>query len=196
MTCLVPFMCRYADDVVFAFQYQEEAEKFFHRALPGRLGRYRLELAKSKSRLVRFSRFQVGKFSKSFDFLGFEFRWVKDRQGDPRVTRRTSRKRLRRSLARLKEWIKEQRSTPLRIVMKTLKCKLRGYYNYYGVKGNSRSLRVCYLQVLAIVLKWLNRRSQRRSYGWRQFKTILKRFQIPEPRITECNYQMELNHAC
>jgi group II intron reverse transcriptase/maturase len=187
-------MCRYADDVVFAFQYQEEAEAFF-RTLPKRLGRFGLELSAAKSQIVRFSRFKVGKVAKSFDFLGFEFRWIRDRQGTPRVTRRTSRKRLRRSLARVKEWIQGQRSEPIRNVMRIFKLKLRGCYNYYGVRGNSRSLWSFYAQAVRIVLKWLNRRSQRRSYTWRQYQALLKHFGIPRPRIMESFIQMELSHA-
>jgi group II intron reverse transcriptase/maturase len=188
------YMCRYADDVVFAFQYQHEAETFF-RTLPKRLGRFGLELSAAKSQIVRFSRFQVGKVAKSFDFLGFEFRWIKDRQGTPRVMRRTSRKRFRRSLARVKEWIQDVRSEPIRKVMGILKLKLRGCYNYYGVRGNSRSLWDFYMEANKIVLKWLNRRSHRRSYTWQQYQNLLRRFKIPEPRIMEGYVQIELSHA-
>jgi RNA-directed DNA polymerase len=190
------YMCRYADDIVFAFRYEEEAEKFF-RVLPKRLARFGLELSREKSRIVRFSRFKVGRPAKSFDFLGFEFRWIKDRQGTPRVMRRTSRKRVRRSLAQVTEWMRSQRSEPTKNVMSTLKRKLYGYWNYYGVQGNSRSLWDFHLQVKRIVLKWLNRRSQRRSYNWAQFMAVWKRFQIPKPRITECRYRQQvLNYAC
>lgn len=188
------YMCRYADDVVFAFQSRDEAEAFF-RTLPKRLGRFGLELSEAKSQIVRFSRFHVGRVARSFDFLGFEFRWIPDRQGTPRVTRRTSRKRLRRSLARVKDWIKSHRSEPVRHLMRTFRRKLRGCYNYYGVRGNSRSLWSFYSQAIHIVLKWLNRRSQRRSYNWKQYKILLRRFRIPKPRIMEVNIQMELRHA-
>jgi group II intron reverse transcriptase/maturase len=188
------YMCRYADDVIFAFQYQEEAEAFF-RTLPKRLGRFGLELSAAKSQIVRFSRFKVGKVAKSFDFLGLEFRWIRDRKGTPRVTRRTSRKRFRRSLARVKEWIQGQRSEPIRNVMAIYKLKLRGCYNYYGVRGNSRSLWSFYMEANKIVRKWLNRRSHRQSYTWEQYQVLLRRSVIPRPRIMEGNLQMELSHA-
>lgn len=188
------YMCRYADDVVFAFQSRDEAEAFF-RTLPKRLGRFGLELSEAKSQIVRFSRFYVGRVARSFDFLGFEFRWIPDRGGTPRVTRRTSRKRLRRSLARVKEWIRSRRSEPVRYLMRILKRKLRGCYNYYGVRGNSRSLWSFYVEAIRIVLKWLNRRSHRRSYNWTQYKALLRRFGIPKPRIMEGRIQMELGYA-
>ena len=79
--------------------------------------------------------------------------------------------------------------------MRTLHRKFRGYWNYYGVRGNSRSLLSFYKQVIRIVLKWLNRRSHRRSYTWEQYKALLQHFQIPKPRITEGHRQLVLDYA-
>lgn len=190
------FMCRFADDVVFAFQWRVEAERFF-RVLPKRLAKYGLELSAEKSRLVRFSRFQLGKSSKRFDFLGFEFRWVVDYKGTPRVTCRTSRKRLRASLARVTEWLKAQRHQPVRQLVEALNARLRGHYNYYGVIGNSRSLRACFHQVGRLLKKWLGRRSQKSRMTWEKFSALLKRFPLEGPRITESRYrQMVLAEAC
>lgn len=190
------FMCRFADDVVFAFQWQVEAERFL-RVLPKRLARYGLELSAEKSRLVRFSRFQLSKSSERFDFLGFEFRWVVDYKGTPRVTCRTSRKRLRASLVRVTEWLKAQRHQPVRQLVEALNARLRGHYNYYGVIGNSRSLRACFHQVGRLLKKWLGRRSQKSRMTWEKFSALLKRFPLEGPRITESRYrQMVLAEAC
>jgi hypothetical protein len=186
------FMCRFADDVVFAFQWQEEAERFL-RVLPKRLAKYGLELSAEKSRLVRFSRFQLGKNSERFDFLGFEFRWVMDHKGVARVTRRTSRKRLRASLARVTEWIKAQRHLPIRQLVEALNLKLRGHYNYHGVMGNYRSLWSYFYQVVRLLRKWLGRRSQKSYMTWEKFSALLSRFPLEEPRVTESRHrQMEL----
>jgi hypothetical protein len=190
------FMCRFADDVVFAFQWQVEAERFL-RVLPKRLAKYGLELSAEKSRLVRFSRFQLGKSSERFDFLGFEFRWVVDHKGIPRVTCRTSRKRLRASLTRATEWLKAQRHQPVRQLVEALNVRLRGHYNYYGVIGNHRSLRAFLYQVSRLLKKWLGRRSQKSRMTWERFSALLKRFPLEGPRITESRYrQMELAEAC
>lgn len=182
------FMCRFADDVVFAFQWQEEAERFF-RVLPKRLAKYGLELSAEKSRLVRFSRFQLGKNSERFDFLGFEFRWVVDYKGVARVTRRTSRKRLRASLSRVTEWIKAQRHLPVRQLIEALNKRLRGHYNYYGVICNYRSLWSFFYQVSRLLKKWLGRRSQKSWMTWEKFSALLKRFPLGEPRITESRHR-------
>ncbi len=180
------YMSRYADDIVYAFQYQREAEMLF-RELPKRLGRFNLELSAEKTRVVRFSRFSVidGEESLSFVYLGFEFRWMRDRKGIPRMKRRTARKRFRRSLTRLTEWIRRERDRPVRDLMKTLSRKLLGYYNYYGVRSNAESLWAYHREALKIVRKWLNRRSQRRSYSWRGFHAMVKYFGVARPRITE-----------
>ena len=190
------FLCRYADDVVFAFQWREEAERFL-RVLPKRLAKYGLELSPEKSRLVRFSRFQLGKSSESFDFLGFEFRWVLDHKGVPRVTCRTSRKRLRSSLARVTEWVKAQRHLPVRQLVEALNARLRGHYNYYGVIGNHRSLRSFFHQAGRLLKKWLGRRSQKSRMTWEKFSALVKRFPLEEPRITESRHrQMVLAGVC
>ncbi|MES9857854.1 MAG: reverse transcriptase domain-containing protein [Sedimenticola sp.] len=52
-------ICRYADDFVCAFQYAEDAERFY-RVLPKRLKKFNLEVAEEKTNKLRFSRFQPG----------------------------------------------------------------------------------------------------------------------------------------
>ena len=64
-----------------------------------------------------------------------------------------------------------------------LNAKLRGYYNYYGVNGNYASLNQFFQQVLRILFKWLNRRSQKRSYTWTGFQDLLQDFQVERPYI-------------
>jgi RNA-directed DNA polymerase len=177
--CLI----RYADDFVCGFEDQADAEAFY-RVLGKRLGKYGLELSASKTRIIEFSRRDhSGKHR--FDFLGFEFRWGQDRAGKAHLKRRTSRRKLRKSLAAFTEWCQRRRSQPLRELMRELKTKLQGYYNYYGVKGNFEGLQQFYEEALVILLKWLNRRSQRQSLNWAGFKETLKHFQIPRPQIVE-----------
>ncbi|MGH9812377.1 MAG: hypothetical protein ACRD4T_04505, partial [Candidatus Acidiferrales bacterium] len=45
--------------------------------------------------------------------------------------------KLRSSLGRFAEWCRENRSVRFHELMEQLKLKLRGYYNYYGIQGNS-----------------------------------------------------------
>jgi group II intron reverse transcriptase/maturase len=177
------YLCRYADDFVCLFRYREDAERFY-RALPKRLGKFGLSISEEKTRIVRFTKHRMHDQSR-FDFLGFEFRWSKNRSGKPQVKRRTSRKKLRQSLRNFSEWCRENRNLPLRLLFSTLNSKLRGYYNYYGVIDNSVSLWEFFYHAVKTLFKWLNRRSQRRSYNWQGFKAMLEHYRLERPRITE-----------
>ncbi len=177
--CLI----RYADDFVCGFEHQEDAERFY-RVLGKRLGKYGLELSAAKTRIIAFSRRDTSGKNR-FDFLGFEFYWGKDRAGKAHLKRRTSRNKMTKALAGFTEWSRKNRHKPMRELMRELKSKLQGYYNYYGVKGNSRGLRQFYAEAMPILMKWLNRRSQKKSLKWDGFKEMLKHFKIPLPRIAE-----------
>ena len=61
--------------------------------------------------------------------------------------------------------------------------KLRGYWNYYGIRGSLKSLGAYFYHLKAILLKWLNRRSHRKSYNWAGFKALLADFGLAKPRI-------------
>lgn len=173
---------RYADDFVCAFQFQHEAENFY-QVLGKRLLKFKLTLAPDKTRTLRFSRFRVG--GEGFDFLGFEFRWGKNRKGNPQVWHTTAKKKFEAAIANFTVWIKEARNRGNPQIFRTLKLKYQGYWNYYGVVGNSRRLGKFYFITIGILYKWLNRRSQRRSYNWVAFKDALVRYQIPGPEIVE-----------
>jgi group II intron reverse transcriptase/maturase len=178
----VAMIIRYADDFVCAFQYQSDAEAFY-RSLGDRLGKFGLSVAEDKTRILRFCRFDLAG-SGRFDFLGFEFFWDRTRRGLRGVKRRTSRKKLRASLATFTAWIRSSRHRPLSVIIQTLKAKYRGYWNYYGVVGNSASVALFFYRSKRILFKWLNRRSQRRSYTWTGFQALLDQVGISVPRIT------------
>ncbi len=172
---------RYADDFVCVAQYKEDAERFYH-ALPQRLSMFTLPVAEDKTRMISFSRVQPGT---SFDFLGFTFRWERSRQGKSVGKCRTSRQKFRRAMANFTEWCRTHRSLPLKKLFRALNAKLRGSYNSYGLIGNSDSLNAFFTHAMSRLWKWLNRRSQRRSYTWERFEALLKRQQIARPRITD-----------
>lgn len=175
--CLI----RYADDFVAAFQYQEEADRFYQE-LGSRLGKFGLEVAADKTRVIPFSH-QQARGTTSFDFLGFEFRWGTDRAGKPHLKRRTARKKLRNAFTRFTAWCQDTCRHRVRDVFRDLNAKLRGYYRYYGVQGNYPSLQQFFNRAMRILFKWLNRRSQRRSYTWPGFIELLRHFQVERPRL-------------
>lgn len=184
------FMMRFADDFVCAFQYRADAVRF-EKELKERLGKFGLSAAEEKTRTLQFNRYEPEP-NEAFEFLGFEFRWVKRRTGMPGVQRRTSPERLRASVRAFTEWIRKYRHTRLPKLMAKLRSKFSGYWNYYGVRGNMEMLNRFNRQCLALLYKWLNRRSQKRSCTWEEFAALLKKFRIPNPQIVEPVYQRSL----
>ena len=181
------FIVVYADDFVCCFQYQKEAELFINKLLPERLKKFNLELAKDKTRLISFGRFakersKDGKVE-TFDFLGFTHYCGKSKKGYFRVKRKTSRKKLNKSIKEFKIWIKDNRNLRVTTIIKLLNIKLRGYYQYYGITDNGESLRNYLHAIKRVLFKWLNRRSQRRSYTWLEFSELLNSYPIINPKI-------------
>jgi RNA-directed DNA polymerase len=157
------FIYRYADDWVCGFQYRDDAERFY-RTMPKRLGKFNLEVEPSKTKILRFSRFHTSrKQEQIFAFLGFEFYWWHDQAGTARI----------------------KRHLPKHKFFGTLKRKLVGHYNYYYVVGNSRAVWSFYSQAIEQTFKWLNRRSQRKSYNWETIRNGLSFMNVPVPRVTE-----------
>ena len=178
-------MIRYADDFVACFEYRHEA-KAFEKGLKERLAKFGLEVAADKTKTLRFGH-NGGPHNGRFDFLGFEFYWEPDREGKPRVKRRTATRKWRAGVERMTDWVKTHRHQKLSRTMKTLKAKLQGTWNYYGLIGNYRRMQLFYDATCRTLHKWLNRRSQRSSKTWPAFRRMLVRFQVPRPRIVEKN---------
>jgi group II intron reverse transcriptase/maturase len=178
---------RYADDFVCGFERKEEAERYL-AALRERLAKFGLKLSEAKSGIVRFSRSDL-RGSRAFTFLGFEFYWAKTRKSFPTVKRRTSKKKFRASMANMTEWMRKERCKPLKWLREKLSQKLRGYWNHYGVIGNSQALKRYWKAVKKLCWRWLNRRSQRRSYRTQGFEAMWEHWDLPQPRIVETPYR-------
>jgi group II intron reverse transcriptase/maturase len=175
------YLCRYADDFVCAFEREADAERFY-KALPKRLNEFALEVAEEKTNLMRFSPVNW-KASGAFEFLGFEFRWGLGRWRKPVIKRRTARKKYRAALADFREWCRKNCRLPKRELFAKLNSKLRGYNQYYGVRGNYESLQDYCYHVTRMLYQRLNRRSQRRSYNWKGFAELIRVFKLHKPRI-------------
>lgn len=80
-------------------------------------------------------------------------------------------------------WIRRHRHLNPPELLRQLNWKLRGHYNYYGVRGNAHRLKQFYEAVRTLLHKWLNRRGPRRSYTWVGFKELLKQFPLACPRL-------------
>jgi group II intron reverse transcriptase/maturase len=183
------YLFRYADDFVACFQYRDDAESFIHE-LKGRLEEFHLEVEPSKTGLLEFGRFarqnaaRRGKEAEEFDFLGFTHSCGQTRAGSFKVQRRTTTKKLRMKLKDLKAWIKARRhQVRTGQLLREAKLRLQGHLNYYAVTDNYRRCESFRLQFTRLVFKWLNRRSQRRSYTWERFRSALDWVGWPSVRI-------------
>jgi RNA-directed DNA polymerase len=180
---------RYADDFLACFQYREEAERFL-KELKERLGKFHLEVEPSKTQLIEFGRFagenaaRKGKKPETFDFLGFTHYCGKTRYGAFKVKRMTSKKKLRAKLKAVKCWLQEERNRlKTGELLKRSKRIVEGHLNYYAITDNGKMCEQFRFQVMLLLYKWLNRRSQRRSYTLERFKDALTWAQWPSVRI-------------
>ena len=187
------YLIRYADDAISCFQYPEEARRFYQDLIE-RLKEFNLELAEDKSKIIPFGKDSIdGVKPQTFDFLGFTHYAGKSKKGKFRVKRKTSRKKFTVSLKRCKEWLKFNRNTKIKIIMQKLTVKLLGYYRYYGITDNTKALVGFKTEVGKLLFKWMNRRSQKRSFDWNKFNLFLKRYPLPIPKITVHIYDLSPN---
>ncbi|MFQ5982732.1 MAG: hypothetical protein ACE5KS_05095 [Woeseiaceae bacterium] len=99
---------------------------------------------------------------------------------------KTSGKRMRAKLKAVNAWGRAVHSRyPLKHIWTLFGAKLRGHIQYYGVSFNSRAVQIFLMKATRILFKWLNRRSQRRSFNWQQFTLFIEA--NPLPRATVCH---------
>ena len=185
------YMVRYADDFVCCFQNRYEAQIFLER-LKERFQKYGLELESSKTKILEFGRFAADKAKakgktkpETFDFLGFTFYCSTDRRKSFfRCKVKTSGKKYCNKLKAMNNWIKQNRNLPIQLMISKLNMKLRGHYQYYGVTDNTRKIKDFYDKTMQMLYKWLNKRSQRRSYTWESYRYgLLKTLPLQSPTI-------------
>lgn len=187
-------LIRYCDDFVVCCESEEDANLFL-TSLKERLMKFGLWVAEDKTRIIKFGKrtWQLSEMqnskSETFNFLGFTHFGTKSRRGRWIMGHKTSKENLARSLKETKEWLKKIRCEfKYKDWWPTLKAKLMGHYNYFGVSGNFRCLKQFRFMVTALVFKWINRQSQKRSMTWEQFVMYTQKYPLPKPRICHSLY--------
>ncbi len=180
------FLVRFADDFIIGCELESDARRVME-VLPKRFGRYGLTIHPHKTKLVKFGKpprnEPADPQNGTFDFLGFTHYWAKTRQGYWVIKRKTAQKRLRRTIKAIWQWCQANRHLPLAEQYRMLCLKLRGHYQYYGLRSNYHQLEAVYRQAMKGWWYWLNRRSRQRNLLWEKFKQILTSFPLPKPRI-------------
>ena len=178
----------YADDFVVVFQYKDDAERFYEH-LKKRMEHFGMALEENKTRLIEFGRFaeercaKKGRKPQTFTFLGFTHYCSHGRNGKFRVKRKTSKKKFAKKCKEVHRIIRDMRTRRLAVIIKKMNQILVGYYHYYGITDNIDSLRNFRRQMRKSLFKWLNRRSQKKSYTWEQFDDMLRTYPLAKPKI-------------
>ena len=180
-------LIRFADDFIIGCELEEDARRIM-AVLPKRFERYRLTIHPEKTKLVDFRspdyRRKTQDSRHTFDFLGFTHYWGKSRKGKWILKRKTSSKRVRRTMKAMWEWCHDNRHWSLPEQHRVLSIKLRGYYQYFGIRGNYKMLEVVYEWTIKSWKRWLGRRSRDGYINWEEFEEKIYRiFPLPQPRI-------------
>lgn len=179
------FLVRYADDFIIGCKLESDAKRIM-KVLPQRFEKYGLTIHPEKTKLIDFSKpkEEETKAKSTFKFLGFCFYWGKNKDGYWVVKKKTAKERLARTKKRVNTWCKLNRHMSIKEQREKLVMKLKGYYNYYGVRCNYPRINVVYRWTLYCWHKWLNRRGAKTRLTWKRFyEVILKAYPLPTPRI-------------
>lgn len=181
------FVTRFADDFIIGCALEADARRVM-AVLPKRFNRFSLTIHPEKTALIAFKRPPSREASTggtgSFDFRGFTHYWAKTRRGYWVLKRKTVGKRLRRCMQAIWTWCRDNRHAPLQEQYRTLCAKLRGYYQYYGIRGNFKMLEVVFEHTERAWRYWLSRRSHKGHIRWQKFVASLqKELALPKPRI-------------
>jgi len=189
-------LVRYADDFICMVQYKDDA-RHIEQTLRERFAKFDLELHPKKTRVISFGRYERENAQRqqrrpnTFDFLGFTHYCGTSRKGKFIVGRKTSRKKFRAKCKEMNQWLRRVRNAcKAKDWWPILAAKLRGHYQYYGISGNMLSIRRFHTLALRMAFKWLNRRSQRKSFNWARFREYLEHYPLPKPRIMHNLYTL------
>lgn len=171
---------RYADDAVICCERHADSVRI-RKALTKRLAKYKLKLNEEKTHVVRFDR-SNRQASGHFDFLGFTFYQGLSKRGRSIPKVKSSGKKMRVKLSKVNLWCRKNRNKQkLRILWKQFCNKLRSHVQYYGVSFNIAAVNGFFNKAIYIFVKWINRRSQKKSQSYDQFRCYMKIY--PPPRI-------------
>ena len=178
------YIVRFADDFVVGFQYRSDGDHV-HRQLQSRLEDFGLLLHEAKTRMIEFGRFALSNRQarvlgkpETFNFLGFVHICTQQRSnGEFTVHRITIKKRQRTTTKRVKELLRKRINLNVHVQGQWLASVVRGFYNYFGVPGNRKSLNAFRTQICRLWLRMLRRRSHKAAkYTWKKYQSLVKRY--------------------
>ena len=116
--------------------------------------------------------------------LGLTHYWTKSHQGVLGDQTPFTKKRLRRTKQSLWRWCRINRHAPLQYQYQQLYQKVRGYFQYFGLRGNIKMLEDIECRFVEKAWRyWLSQSSNESSIGWAKFEQLMQTYVLPTPRI-------------
>lgn len=172
-------MVRYCDDMVFIFQREEDAKRFY-QVLPKRLEKYGLCLHAEKSQLIRSGQIAAieaeakGERLPTYNFLGFTCYWGKARKGFWRLKYTSRKDRFTTKLKGLRTYLRENLTTPDTLgLLKTVVRVIKGWINYHSISDNQRRVKSFVEESKRLLFAWFNRRGKKNAVSWKTFNRMI-----------------------
>jgi RNA-directed DNA polymerase len=179
---------RYADDIVVGFEHEADARRFCD-AMRVRFEQFALALHGEKTRLLEFGRHAAARRRRcglgkpdTFAFLGFTFICGKSRRGAFQLQRKTSGKRMKVALRRIKVQLRRRMHASIPEQGRWLRAVVGGYFAYHAVPTNAPALGAFRHYVINLWRRTLRRRSQKDAMTWARMTKIADVW-LPPPRI-------------
>lgn len=157
-------LVRYADDLVILTNADAGRPLEAARGILAGLG---LELHPDKTRLVDADH-------GSFDFLGFSFRKVPNREKTRRFTLLIPSRKAEASIrAKVRELTRYWRTEKLETVIQEINPVVRGWVNYFRIGNSSRSFNETRHYIVTKAMRYLRRKQLKRGFGWKTLDSDL-----------------------
>lgn len=177
-------MVRFADDMVFVFQNEEDAERFY-KVLPKRLEKFGLKLHADKSSVIKSGLGHAkeaernGERLKTYKFLGFTCYWGKSRSGKWRLKFKSRADRLTKKLIGLRQYLKQNLHQKTHVVIEGVKRVVAGWGNYHAISDNQKQVGTFLYWGKRALFAFVNRKGGKRKTSWKSFGNLLKRLKFP-----------------
>ncbi|HLB43008.1 MAG TPA: reverse transcriptase domain-containing protein [Gammaproteobacteria bacterium] len=176
---------RFADDMVFIFQYANDAKRFY-KVLSKRLEKFGLKLHDSKSSVIKSGSIhtkdaeQNGARLQTYKFLGFTCYWGKSRSGKWRLKFKSRSDRLAKKLVNMRQHLKQNLHVKTHVVIEQIKRVVIGWGNYHAISDNQRQVSAFIHWTKHALFAFVNRKGGKRKMNWDSFGKLLKRLNFPE----------------
>lgn len=181
-------LVRFADDMVFIFQHQYDATRFYE-VLPKRLEKFGLKLHEGKSSILPSgskaakTAHEKGERIPTYKFLGFTCYWGLSRNNNNkqfwRLKFKSRSDRFTAKLNGLRSYLKENLNQDTQKIAAKVKTVVQGWINYHAISDNHRKVSAFIYLSRCILFQWRNRKGGKRKLTWERFDHFLQAIGFP-----------------